>query len=66
MSRQKAWLKRELSWPTGPSLEAFLLRLLQEFYDFTPKGLLHRLVHILEGLMFFLDAFFDGICICLD
>ena len=25
MSRQKAWLKRELSWSRGPSLEAFLL-----------------------------------------
>ena len=44
----------------------FLLRLLQEFDDFTPQGLLHCLVHILEGLMFFLDAFFDGIRICLD
>ena len=47
-------------------LFGFLLRLLQEFDDFTPQGLFHRLVHVLEGLVFFLDAFFDGICICLD
>jgi hypothetical protein len=55
---------RRLCWQLD--LFGFLLRLLQEFYDFTPKGLLHCLVHILEGLVFFLDTFFNGICICLD
>ena len=55
---------RRLCWQLD--LFGFLLRLLQEFDDFTPKGLLHRLVYILEGVMFFLDAFFNGICICLD
>ena len=55
---------RRLCWQLD--LFGFLLRLLQEFGDFTPKGLLHCLVHILEGLVFFLDTFFNGICICLD
>ena len=55
---------RRLCWQLD--LFGFLLRLLQEFDDFTPKGLLHRLVYILEGLVFFLDAFSDGIRICLD
>ena len=55
---------RRLCWQLD--LFGFLLRLLQEFDDFTPKGLLHCLVHILEGLVFFLDTFLNGICICLD
>eukprot|EP00438_Fugacium_kawagutii_P012670 Skav207512 [mRNA] locus=scaffold907:38148:38435:+ [translate_table: standard] len=43
-----------------------VLRLLQEFDDFAPQGLLHRLVHIVEGLMLLLDVVFDCIGICLD
>ena len=61
---RKVRVLRRLCWQFD--LFRFLLRLLQEFYDFTPQGLLHRLVHILKGLMFFVDAFFDGIRICLD